>query len=270
MTIRADLHVHAKVCKSSRFDRSTFDNSVEQALRTGLSGFALTEHFHAPDYWGILDELAGAFPYDEGRLRIADGFGVLTGAELTVAEGGDVVLIGEIQALMGFDSSFGPRPSSGYRPPLADVFGPARRAGLIVIAAHPTRSGKGLIERCWDLLPLFDALEVNGKDVGLSKTSVGVRALAELIGRPVVGGSDAHAWPQVGTASTVLDLEELTMRGLERCLSQRTTAIETTANISSMVRICKAHKAVARRSLSSREKRTTRSSPSPVAVPVGG
>ena len=99
MTIRADLHVHAKVCKAEEFSPQHFESIVERARRMGLSGFALTEHLRRYTYRG-------------GHFSVGEGFNVLTGAELTVAERVDIVLIGDIEQLGLFDRSFRPgRPA---------------------------------------------------------------------------------------------------------------------------------------------------------------
>lgn len=96
MTIRADLHVHAKVCKAEEFSPQHFESIVERARRMGLSGFALTEHLHTGDYCAILGELLRRYTYRGGHFSVGEGFNVLTGAELTVAERVDIVLIGDI------------------------------------------------------------------------------------------------------------------------------------------------------------------------------
>ena len=249
MTIRADLHVHSKVCKDSAFSHRHFESTVERARHMGLSGFALTEHMHAPGYWSTLDELVQRYGYDDGHLALGDGFNVLAGAELTVEESVDVILIGGIDQLRLFDRSFFPMPSQGYLPRLDDVFGPAREAGLVVIAAHPTRQGKNTVKAGRRHLGRFDALEINGKDVALGRVEPEIRRLAAHLDLPVVGGSDAHVWPQVGVQSTVLSLGELTQEGLRLCLARREASTETAPRIDSLVRISKAHKSIVKQRL---------------------
>ena len=250
MTISADLHVHSKVCKDSTFSVQHFESTVERARHVGLSGFALTEHMHAPGYWNTLDELVRRYGYREGHFALADGFNVLTGAELTVEESVDVILIGGIDQIGLFDRSFVAMPSQGYLPRLDDVFGPAREAGLVVIAAHPTRQGKSTVEAGRQHLGRFDALEINGKDVALRRVEPEIRRLAARFDLPVVGVSDAHVWPQVGVQSTVLELGELTQQGLRSCLAQRATSTETAPGIDPLVRISKAHKSIVKQRLS--------------------
>ena len=80
----------------------------------------------------------------------------------------------------------------------------------MIIAAHPTQQGKSTVEVGRRHLGRFDALEVNGKDVALSRVEPKIRRLAAEFDLPAVGGSDAHVWPQTGVQSTVLALDELT------------------------------------------------------------
>lgn len=51
MTIRVDLHVHAKVSKTIPFQMEAFQRAVRRAMEVGLNGFAITEHFHSTDFW---------------------------------------------------------------------------------------------------------------------------------------------------------------------------------------------------------------------------
>jgi hypothetical protein len=52
-----------------------------QAKHAGLGAFVLTEHFHAPDFWGMYDHLRRHFAYADGVFQVDDGLRILTGAE---------------------------------------------------------------------------------------------------------------------------------------------------------------------------------------------
>ncbi len=116
MSIAIDLHTHAKVSKSLPFSMDHFDRMVRSAERIGLSGFATTEHFDAPDYWEMASHLTTRFPYEDGHLHVAPGMTVLTGAEIDVVEGGHVIAIGPYRLLADLDRSFGPNLSRGFFP----------------------------------------------------------------------------------------------------------------------------------------------------------
>ncbi len=84
---RIDFHVHAKASKRFAFSLPYFWLTVAQAREMDLDAFVLTEHFHAPDFWSVYEILCQTIPYQEGVLRLHDGFRILTGAEFGVAEG---------------------------------------------------------------------------------------------------------------------------------------------------------------------------------------
>ena len=244
MSIRVDLHVHSKVTIRTPFEIEAFEATVRRALRLGLSGFALTEHVHHPDFWANLHVLRERYEYVDGRFAISPGFGVLTGMELTVAEKTDVVLIGDIAQMLHFDRSLTPSPSLGYNPPFREIFRPAREAGLVMIGAHPTKVSRSLLKGLKKHLARLDALEVNGNQASRKDVQPEIRSLARALDLPVVGGSDAHVWSQVGVVTTVLDLPELTQEGLRRCIADRSTDVRQVKNLRSIVRVSRAHKRI--------------------------
>ncbi len=227
----------------------SFEAAVRRARSLGLAGFALTEHAHHHDFWDTLGALCDRYPYSDGQFRVSPGFGVLTGMELTVAERADVVLIGGIDQLLRFDRSLAARLSGGYHPPFRDIFAPAASAGLVMIGAHPTkeaRPGSRRLRRLRRHLRRLDALELNGNEASRRKVRPEIRRLARALGLPVVGGSDAHVWSQVGAVATLLDLPELTADGLRRCIAEGSTAARRIDGLKPIVRISRTHKRIVR------------------------
>lgn len=94
-----DFHVHAKPSKHVPFNMKEFQWSIAQAKRIGLDAIVLTEHSHTSDFWQMYDALALAFPYDRGIFSVDERFKILTGAELGVAEGCDLLLLGTLEQL---------------------------------------------------------------------------------------------------------------------------------------------------------------------------
>lgn len=227
----------------------SFSRTVRQAMRAGLNGFALTEHFHSCDYWDAVATLVDRYAYRNGRLTITPWFHVLTGTELTVSDGADIIVIGTLDNLAKFDRQFRPKLSEGNLPRLADIFEPARDADLVLIGAHPTRDGKRLVDVGEDLMSKLDALEVNGKDMAGRSVHADIVARARRIGKPVVGSSDAHLWPQVGVQRTVLPGPELTQEGLRNALAGKKTRPESTQVTRRIVGLCQIHKKLVKASL---------------------
>ena len=247
--ISVDLHVHPKIARRIPFEIESFEAAARRARSLGLAGFALTEHAHHSDFWETLGAVRDRYEYSDGLFRVPPGLCVLTGMELTVAEGADVVLIGGIDQLLRFDRSLASRPTRGYHPPFRDIFGPARRSGLVMIGAHPTkdaRPGSKRLRRLRKHLRRLDSLEYNGNEAFRRKVRPEIRRLAKSLKLPVVGGSDAHVWSQVGAVSTVLDLPEVSLEGLRRCISDGSTRARKIDGLRSIVRVSRRHKRIAR------------------------
>jgi histidinol phosphatase-like PHP family hydrolase len=255
MTIRVDLHVHAKVSKTIPFQMEAFQRATRRAMEVGLHGFAITEHFHSTDFWDGIDALARRYDYRDGQLHVARGFNVLTGTELTVSDGADIIVIGPIESLQGFDERFSGRLSRGYFPKLAEVIDPARAEGLVLIGAHPTREGKRLVDVGEKLLGRLDALEVNGKDMASRRVDSEIIRLSRRVSRPTVGSSDAHLWPQVGVQRTAVPLSELTQEGLRGALAAHATRPESTPYTPRIVSMCQTHKRLIKASRAARHRR---------------
>jgi len=63
---RIDTHSHPKISKHFAFDPGAVARMVRMAMRVGLDGVALTEHFHATGYWEIHAHLEAAYPLARG------------------------------------------------------------------------------------------------------------------------------------------------------------------------------------------------------------
>ncbi len=213
---RIDFHTHAKPSKRLPFSLDAFWWTVSQARQTELDAFVLTEHFHAPDFWTMYDILCQTVTYDDGVLLVDDQLCVLTGAELGVSEGCDILLLGTLDQLGRFSQGLCASPVTGYKPPFDEALEVARRHGLLMIGAHMYRCGKELARLGQARLRRLDALELNGKDFF---NDAAVRDEARRLNLPVVGGSDAHVWLQVGIKATVLPVHEVTPRTVARALA---------------------------------------------------
>jgi len=156
---------------------------VDAALRLGLDAIAVTDH----------GRIEGAEVTRElGRKK---GMLVLRGVEVYTGQG-DMLVYGVCEDIEPVESAL-------------DLIDWVHGRGGAVVAAHPFRGGFGLGARTRgfppeDVLCAVDAIETfNGAD------SSDARALAagaaERLGRPVVGGSDAHHPLDVGRCATVLD-----------------------------------------------------------------
>lgn len=223
---RIDLHTHAKISKLFPFEMRSMHQMIAQARRVGLDGFALVEHLHASNFWDVHEVLGRTFAYADGVYRTEGGFHILTGAELSLMDHGrpaDLVLLGTLGQLRRFNGRLTRPATGGYRPPLAEAVAAARDAGLFIIGAHMFRQGKELAALGRELASL-DAVEANGKDFRKDER---VYDAARRLGLPVVGGSDAHFWPQIGIKATLLPINEITQDRVTTAIRDGLAAVES-------------------------------------------
>lgn len=190
--MKLDLHIHS-TC--SRDGTASPAEIVRRCRQLGLSGFSITDHNAVG---GSLEACASA--RSEGLLAIS-------GLEVSTSEGH--VLAYGLRELV-------PRGLTA-----AETVDRIKAAGGIAVVAHPVRfpSGTGLsiAESV-----RFDAIEVlNGGNSSAANGSA--LKLAERLGRPQTGGSDAHKIGEVGRAYTVVDdasTEEQVLDAIRKGLSR--------------------------------------------------
>ena len=234
--VKFDLHVHAKLSKPIPFNIDSLNLMLDQAQRRELDGFALTEHIHAPDYREIYQSLRKRFPYRKGIFYPDSHLYLLNGAEITLKDGGDIIILGEMEAVNFLDRSLD--LNQGYHPSLSEFLSKIPK-GVLLIGAHPFRPNGGLVKYASCELAHLCALELNGRDFGLEDQ---VKQVADKLGLPLVGGSDAHFWPQLGIRSTILPLDKVTISGIEHLLQEGNVEVESSPDGPLMVGICARYK----------------------------
>lgn len=168
-----DLHVHTVYSDG----RGTVGEVLERALDRGLDGLAITDHETLEGYFE-------ARASDSG-LMVLPGFEVKTDA-------GHVLVLG-LERLP-------PRIEKiGYE----ELIGWARGLGGLTVLAHPA-AGRFRLGRWMSCKP--DVVEVfNASYPSDYLVERGLR-LAERLGLPAIGGSDAHHPQTVGDAFTVVEV----------------------------------------------------------------
>ncbi|WP_435098148.1 PHP-associated domain-containing protein [Halorubrum sp. N11] len=190
-----DLHAHTRFFHGFQAKPTPYDPVGAQLLglwgrRAGLDGIALTNH----DYYRAFDGTTG-----EPQL--------IPGIEVTTTAGHLLVV--------------GPDPPRrtvpGERTP-EEVVSQAHRNGCAAIVAHPYRRS-----RVRESDAEFDAVEINGKHPDNAER---VRALAESLDVPVVGGSDAHYPFEVGRTATRIEAPELTPDAVVAAIREGAVEVE--------------------------------------------
>lgn len=175
-SFRIDLHVHSLLSGDNPTDP---EECIVRAIESGLQGLAFTEHY----------SYAASEPLERHIERYRDRVLILRGVEFSAAEGHCLVF--------GADTD---RLCLQYAP-AEELIREVRRAGGVVIPSHPYRTGSGLGDGVL-ALPGITAIEGHN---GCNQRPFNQRALqvAQRLGLPVTGGSDAHRPEEVGSCHTV-------------------------------------------------------------------
>lgn len=186
--MRIDLHIHT----SPRSACSYIDplDLVKEARRLKLDGICLTEH-------QVMWESA-----DVDKLSREGGLKIFRGNEFTTNQG-DVLVFGfyqDIKELMM----------------IQELSEKVKAAGGFMIAAHPFRGfktfGIGQLQMTVEqackrkALEFVDAIEVGNGKLSPDENDM-ARKVAEKLGLPGTGGSDAHRVDEVGKWLTVFEKE---------------------------------------------------------------
>ncbi len=168
---------------------------VRHAKAKGLHGFAITDHntCEAVDYM-----------IEHGLMRAdglpVDDFLILPGVEVTTAEGHLLCLGATLPNLKGH--------------PAAEVVDLIHQAGGLAVPPHPYDLFRaGIRQAVLDTLPI-DALEVFNAATTFKRYNRRAFDYAHKRGLPMTAASDAHHADAVGTAFSLVAVEEFTVSGV--------------------------------------------------------
>jgi len=184
--MRIDLHIHtAPLSACSYIDPVEL---VQEAGRTKLDGICLTEHQVLWD------------PAEVDRLAAEAGIKIFRGNEFTTNQG-DVLVFGfyeDIKELMI----------------IQELREAVQKAGGFMIAAHPFRGfktfGIGQLQMTVEqaakrkVFEFVDAVEIGNGKLSQDENDM-ARKVAEKLGLPGTGGSDAHRIDEIATWVTVFE-----------------------------------------------------------------
>lgn len=168
--MRLDLHVHTTASADGRID----PRRVAAVARSrGMDGIAVSDHNAISGY----------------RIARSHARGLLIVPAIEVsAKGGHLIALGVDELL------------PAHRPPL-EIVESVRDLGGLAVLVHPYRFVSGMGDRLADRFDLIEGW--NGKCT--YKNNRKASALAQRLGLPVTGGSDAHFPHDVGTGYVELD-----------------------------------------------------------------
>jgi len=195
MAINIDLHTHSFF---SGDGVSSPEELITAARAKGLQGFAITDH-----------NTCEAVPYmlDKGLMREdgqpVDNFLVIPGVEVTTAEG-HLLCLGTTL----------PDPPKLKGKPARMVCDLIHEHGGLAIPPHPYDLFRaGIRFATLETLPV-DAIEVFNAATTLRRYNRYAFKYAQLRRLPMTAASDAHHAAAVGTAYTILNTEDFSVKGV--------------------------------------------------------
>ena len=225
-----DFHTHGKLAKKLPFSEEYTHWLFGEARAAGLDALCLTEHFNT---WGFAElyRYITSHADREGDTLVFDGLRIFPGMETDIAEGGHILSVGPMEAILELNRRLEPNKAKGNFLPFArlmDLFG---EYPVFVGGAHPFRAGGHIPELPTDQLMRLDFLEMNGKDLAEDRTrtelltrgfgkALGVPATLAALRRTRAGAfaiEQAHTLPEILQAAAegraedwVLDVDALT------------------------------------------------------------
>jgi predicted metal-dependent phosphoesterase TrpH len=195
MPFNIDLHTHSFF---SGDGVSSPEELIAAARAKGLHGFAITDHNTCE---------AVTYLLEKGLMR-ADGkpvedFLIVPGVEVTTAEG-HLLCIGASLS----------NPAKLKGKPARDVCDLIHAAGGLAIPPHPYDLFRaGIRFSALEMLPI-DAIEVFNAATTLRRYNRYAFKYAQERGLPMTAASDAHHAAAVGTAYTILNTSDLSVKGI--------------------------------------------------------
>jgi predicted metal-dependent phosphoesterase TrpH len=192
MPLNIDLHTHSFF---SGDGVSSPEELIAAARKKGLHGFAITDHntCEAVDYM-----LEKGFMREDGQA--VDNFLIIPGVEVTTAEGHLLCLGATLPYLKG-------RPAREVCEIIHD-------RGGIAVPPHPYDLFRaGIRFQTLETLPI-DAIEVFNAATTLRRYNRYAFKYAQVRGLPMTAASDAHHEAAVGTAYTIVNTDDFSVKGV--------------------------------------------------------
>ena len=191
MKYRIDLHCHSRFSSDGV---SEPEEMVHADKERGLHGFAITDHNTSAcvDYF-----LSAGLMREDGQP--VDGFLILPGQEITTSAGHLLALGVRLPDLKGI--------------PPNEAMNLIQSAGGLAVPPHPYDNFRaGIRESILRELPL-EAIEVFNAAVTFKRANQRSYDYARERKLAMTAGSDAHHVEAIGTACTVLEMEDFSVKG---------------------------------------------------------
>ncbi|MGI8821545.1 MAG: PHP domain-containing protein [Chthoniobacterales bacterium] len=192
MAFNIDLHTHTFF---SGDGVSSPEDNIASARAKGLHGFAVTDHNTCDAVTYLLDK---GLMREDGQP--VDGFLIIPGQEVTTEEGHLLCIGATLPNLKGT--------------PAREVCEIIHEQGGLAIPPHPYDLFRaGIRFPVLETLPI-DALEVFNAATTLRRYNTYAFKYAQVRGLPMTAASDAHHAHALGTAYTILDTKDLSVKAV--------------------------------------------------------
>ncbi|MBA2585997.1 MAG: PHP domain-containing protein [Chthoniobacterales bacterium] len=192
MPFKIDLHTHSFF---SGDGVSSPEDLINTARAKGLHGFAITDHNTCDAVTYLLEK---GFMRADGNP--VDNFLIIPGVEVTTAEGHLLCIGTTLPYLKG--------------KPAREICELIHERGGLAIPPHPYDLFRaGIRSATLETLPI-DALEVFNAATTLRRYNRYAFKYAQVRGLPMTAASDAHHAAAVGTAYTILNTDDFSVRGI--------------------------------------------------------
>ena len=235
--MKIDFHTHGKLSKKVTFSLEYFKEMLDAAKKNGLDAIALTEHFNTHQFMDVYDTLDKEFPYANDYYDV-NGVKVFPGMEVDIQEKGHILFIGGRENIRGLRLKLNSYTEKNHFIPFRTLLEEASEFEFLKIGAHPFRDSTPLHHLERELLMKLDAFDLNGKDLykqGIQENSERVFPFAEMLGKPVVGGSDTHQLMQYGVIINELEEECHTISDIQRIIAENRYQIDISPDLNMKV-----------------------------------
>ncbi len=175
--LACDLHIHTSFSKDGE---SSVTEVIRRAELAGLDAIAITDH----------DTVEGAL----AALKIPTRLVIIPGIEISTRQG-HLIALGITEKIpSGMD--------------VMDTIITARKKGALLILPHPYHIWRhGVGRKLRSALSAVDAIEVFNSRYIVGSANIKASKMARRLGKPCVGGSDAHNARYIGFGRTLVNAE---------------------------------------------------------------
>ena len=193
--------------RNCRFPPAYTDWLFGEARGAGLDALCLTEHFNTLQFHDLYQYLSSVSRRVDDALELENGLTIFPGMETDVSEGGHILSLGPLEAILELNERLEPHKERGNFLPFEALMNLFSEYPVLVGCGHPFRDGGHVPELPLEQLRRLSFLDLNGKDLALdrSRTEALTYALGSRLEIPVVSGSDTHQAVQYGCVTTVFD-----------------------------------------------------------------